>query len=273
MDNKKIVKPGPGSSLIDENGLHLTPPHDWDFLPAGDAGITRKVTANGLFWRVQIKKGRRLISNGIWAPSHVIEQARKEVAKRRDTDEYKRKLERERQRREEKQAAYIKEFCKQVRRFLAFAPRYADLEEQMAEAVTELATPVGSGTVARTSMIPIEERADKAVIAWMRHRTTNYESMKIPRIKGKRREVRKMLAQRSLRILKMYRRGDEIPIVLSSKSSARGTVTKATCKNSPFIRPLRYDQVYIARISNICLGEYLSHALKAGIYMTLIYRT
>jgi len=70
---------------------------------------------------------------------------------------------------------------------------------------------VGSGTVARTAMIPIEERAAKAVIAWMRHKTTAYDSMVIPRLKGKRREIRRMLAERSAEILDSYRKGKAVP--------------------------------------------------------------
>lgn len=81
----------------------------------------------------------------------------------------------------------------------------------MAEAITVHAVPVGSGTVARTTMIPVEERAAKAVIAWMRHQTTAYESMRIPRVKGKRREIRRMLASRSVELLKTYREGLETP--------------------------------------------------------------
>ena len=77
--------------------------------------------------------------------------------------------------------------------------------------MTEFTTPVGSGTVARTETIPIEDRARAAVIAWMRHNTTNYDHMYIPRTSGRRREVRRDLAQESLALLKDYRRGDDIP--------------------------------------------------------------
>ena len=70
------------------------------------------------------------------------------------------------------------------------------------------AVPVGSGTVARTKRIPIERRAEAAVIAWMRHQTTGYDSMIIPRIKGKRREVRRMLAERSKELLRQCRKGE-----------------------------------------------------------------
>ncbi|MFM7138513.1 MAG: DUF2293 domain-containing protein, partial [Planctomycetota bacterium] len=48
------------------------------------------------------------------------------------------------------------------------------------------------------------------VIAWMRHQTTGYDSMKIARVKGQRREVRRMLAQRSKEILGAYRRGEPV---------------------------------------------------------------
>jgi hypothetical protein len=80
----------------------------------------------------------------------------------------------------------------------------------MARAITNHATPVGSGTVARTKRIPIEQRAEAAVIAWMRHQTTGYEGMVIPRVKGKRREVRRMLARRSHELLARYRRGEPV---------------------------------------------------------------
>ena len=67
---------------------------------------------------------------------------------------------------------------------------------------------VGSVTVARTKRIPVEERAEAAVVAWMCHQTTGYDDMVIPRIKGKRREVRRMLVARSKELLSRYRRGE-----------------------------------------------------------------
>ena len=80
----------------------------------------------------------------------------------------------------------------------------------MARALTKHATPVGSGTVARTKRIPVEQRAEAAVIAWMRHKTTGYDGMVIPRLKGKRREVRRMLGRRSQELLDGYRRGEVV---------------------------------------------------------------
>ena len=81
--------------------------------------------------------------------------------------------------------------------FLAFDARYVELAERLAQAVTEHATPVGSGIVARTKRLSIVRRAEAAVIAWLRHRTTAYDNWTIPRVKGKRREVRRLLAQES----------------------------------------------------------------------------
>jgi hypothetical protein len=44
----------------------------------------------------------------------------------------------------------------------------------------------------------------------MRHRTTGYDGMAISRVKGRRREVRRMLAQRSRQLLERYRRGEPV---------------------------------------------------------------
>ena len=83
--------------------------------------------------------------------------------------------------------------------------------DRLARAVTDHATPVGSGTVARTRRIPVERRAEAAVIAWLRHQTTGYEGMVIARVRGKRREVRRMLVRRSQELLARSRRGEPVP--------------------------------------------------------------
>jgi len=204
---EQIVRAGAGGTLIGANGEKVVPPADWTFLPAGDAAITRKVKTKDIYWKVQTQIGRRIISKGIWAPAVTITQAQQEVETLRASESYQNKLAADRNRRAQKQNEYEQEFYLAVRAFLAFAPRYEDMEKAIAEAVTTHAIPVGSGTVARTAMIPIEERAAKAVIAWMRHQTTGYDSMQIARIKGERRQVRRMLAQRSNELLRAYREG------------------------------------------------------------------
>ncbi len=111
-------------------------------------------------------------------------------------------------RRDKAQAEYVDDFHGAVLGYLAFHADYAVLAEQMARAVADHATPVGSGTVARTKRIPIEQRAEAAVIAWMRHQTTGYDGMVVPRVKGKRREVRRQLAAQSKHLLARYRSGE-----------------------------------------------------------------
>lgn len=203
----RIVKPGAEGKLIGEKGEVLTPPAGWSYLPAGDAGITRKVTSKGVYWRVEIKKGRRTMALGIWAPKSTVDAAIKEVQEIRLTDQYKKKQAYASERRDKKQGEYQEEFLQAIQDFLNFHPHYRQMELQLAKAVTAHATPVGSGTVARTQMIPLEQRALLAVMAWMRHQTTGYDNLKIARVKGERRAVRRTLAQQSEALLNRYRQG------------------------------------------------------------------
>lgn len=207
----RIVTSDAKGNLFGEEGQRLTTPHGWIFLPAGDAGVTRKVTANGEFWRVQVKRGRRIISKGIWAPEATVVLAQQEVDKTRTTDEYKKKREYSALRRDSKQATYEGEFVEAVATFLNFHTVHKASEQAIAIAVTKHAIPIGSGTVARTVLIPIEERASRAVIAWMRHKTTAYDTLNIAKIKGERRAIRRLLAEQSVSVLTKYRTNIAIP--------------------------------------------------------------
>ena len=144
----------------------------------------------------------------MWAAATTIDKIRAELEAERSTEVYAKQKVADARRRDKAQAEYVEDFQGAVLKFLAFHPAHADLAHRLARAVADHATPVGSGTVARTKRIPVEQRAEAAVIAWMRHQTTAYESMKIPRIKGKRREVRRLLAQRSQELLGRYRKGE-----------------------------------------------------------------
>jgi len=207
-----VYSPGPGPRTVrDARGTVLNVPADWSHLPPGDAGLTRRVKAAGEYWAVQERRGRRMFSRGLWAPTATIGKIKCDLDAERSTDAYAKKQAAAAARRDKKQAEYVEDFFGAVVAFLDFHPDYADLANHLAKAVTAHATPVGSGTVARTQRIPIERRAESAVIAWMRHQTTTYDNMTIPRVKGKRREVRRMLAQRSKEVLQQYRRGHEIP--------------------------------------------------------------
>lgn len=164
----------------------------------------------GPSWTVQEKRGRKLFSRGVWAPAGTIESIRTALAIERQDPSYARKLEAGRRKRADDQARYEEDFAQAVFRFLAFAPPHHELAGRLAKAIADHAVPVGSGTVARTKRIPIEQRAEAATIAWLRHATTGYDSMQIPRVKGMRREVRRLLADRSRQLLGRYRRGEAI---------------------------------------------------------------
>lgn len=187
------------------DGRVLTIPNEWACLPPGDAGLTRRVKAAGPSWQVIEKVGRKEFSKGLWAPKENIDGARAQLEAERATPAYAKKMAAAKVRREVEQAEYVEDFGAAVRKFLRFTPSFAVLEQKVAELVTTHATPVGSGTVARTERIPIERRAESAVIAWMRHQTTAYDSMKIARIKGERREVRRQLAEISRAVLDLHR--------------------------------------------------------------------
>jgi hypothetical protein len=210
--NISIYTPGPTTNTVRRaDGEILKAPKDWSLLPPGDATLTRRVKAEGEFWAVQEKKGKRIVSRGVWAPTLTIARIGEQLNAHRSSAEYATQKKAQLRRREKKQALYVIEFRESVRLFLNFHPTHIKLADQIAKLVTDHATPIGSRTVARTSRIPVEKRAEAAVIAWMRHQTTGYDKMVLPRVKGRRREVRRLLAQRSKELLQRYRQNASIP--------------------------------------------------------------
>lgn len=198
--------------LVTDTGEELVPPAGWELLPPGDGALTKLVKAKGPSWLVQVKVGRRLISRGIWANGADIAAAVEEIRAKRTAPGYALQRDKQQAAKEKKQQAYVEAFFQEVLKFLNFHPRFADLAENFADKVTTLATPVGSGTVARTERIPLPDRARAAVIAWLRHQVTSYDRMTIARVKGRRREVRRELAGQSLELLIPYRQGLDIPV-------------------------------------------------------------
>lgn len=228
-DRNRIVLPGPSlRSVKTAKGEVLFVPEEWELLPPGDAGLTRRVKAATVTWTVQEKRGRKMWSRGLWAARAIIEAKRAELESERGTEKYARRRAGEVRRREDKQEDYVRSFAEAVKGFLAFAPVHGNLAQRVAEAVTRHATPVGSGTVARTQRIPLAKRAEAAVLAWMRHQATNYEELAIPRIKGKRREVRRELAQESRQLLDRYRRGQEIPTPCPLEKALQRSVSQSS---------------------------------------------
>ena len=208
-----VVFPGPqAESVRTADGKALMVPDGWELLPPGDAGLTRRVKAAGPSWTVQEVKGRKKFSRGVWAPADNIRVARSVLESERSTESYAKRRVADANRRDRKQTAYVEDFRGAIQSFLNFSPEHADLAAKLATVVADHATPIGSGTVARTERIPIEQRAESAVIAWMRHQTTSYDHMKIARVKGERREVRRELAGISRTVLARYRRGAIVPV-------------------------------------------------------------
>ncbi|MEN8662599.1 MAG: DUF2293 domain-containing protein, partial [Lentimonas sp.] len=175
----------------------LAVPEGWALLLPGDAAVSRRIKQEGPTWIVKEKKGRKEFSRGIWAPADRIEALQFARKIEKEDPSYTQKLEAGRARRAQQEVIYAEDFTQALRDFLNFHPRYQMLAGRLAELISAHATPVGSGTVARTKRIPVEERAQAATIAWLRHQTTAYDNMHIPIVKGARREVRHLLAQKS----------------------------------------------------------------------------
>lgn len=207
------VRPAPlARHVLNERGALEPVPEDWALLPPGDAALSRRIKQDGPTLTVIERKGRKRFSQGIWAPAARIDALRAELRTEREDPSYQHKLDAARRRRAVAEEAYGVEFRDAVGRFLDFHPRHLGLASTVSNLIAEHATPVGSGTVARTRRIPLEARAEAATIAWLRHQTTGYDGMTIPRVKGRRREVRRMLAQRSMQLLAKYRSDQPIDL-------------------------------------------------------------
>lgn len=195
--------------LKDKTGKVFSVPTGWENLPAGDASVTRKLKSLGPTWTVQEKKGRKAFSHGVWAAKEQIEEALRLVEVQRADPKHQKKLAQAKDRREEKEAVFGEDFQQAIIQFLNFDPKHQLLVEQLSKLVKEHAVPVGSGTVARSSTVTLEDKAALAVMAWMRHKTSAYDSTPVPRVKGARRELRRQIARQSERILAKYRSGED----------------------------------------------------------------
>jgi hypothetical protein len=242
----RTCSPGPTKrSIRTPSGKVLEMPADWELLPPGDATLTRRVKQTAPTWTVQEKRGRRTFSQGVWAPAAVVAQIRAEIESERSTPAYAAARRAQARRRERVQHEYEGDFAKAVLAFLDFAPCYADLAAELARRIVAHATPIGSGTVARTERIPLDQRAEAAVIAWLRHQTTAYDHLSVPRVKGARRELRRELAQRSRQLLELYRRGETTPADCPLRQAlAQPTKTSPPAPpSSP--KPSAYDDFFL----------------------------
>lgn len=196
--------------LKDASGKVFLVPADWANLPAGDASVTRKLKSLGPTWTVQEKKGRKIFSHGVWAEQTQIDKAKALVKIQRANPKHQKKLAQAKERRDEKEQVFAESFQQAITQFLNFAPKYHTMAGKLSRLIREHAAPVGSGTVARSSSVTLEGKAAMAVMAWMRHQTSDYDSTAVPHIKGARRELRRQIARQSERTLSAYRRGEKV---------------------------------------------------------------
>jgi hypothetical protein len=151
-------------------------PEHWEFLPTGDAFVTRTVKAAGKYWlswqpRARHRPHRRLL--GLWAPADAIRAAQvraRETAEKRAAGRTANA--RSRARREQR---YQEQLQQAVLEFLDFAPQHADLANEIATECSAHAAVVGSGRVGRTQLLGIADKARLAARAHIRHRHTTYE--------------------------------------------------------------------------------------------------
>jgi hypothetical protein len=151
-------------------------PGDWDFLPSGDAFVTRKVKGGGVYWVAWRPRGkgrphRRLL--GLWAPSEAVERSRA-MAEETAAERVRRREQGARQR-ARTEDRYRGDLGAAILDFLAFSSNHQELASQIAQSAAELAATVGSGRVGRTRTLPLGERAALAARAWIRHNFTGYE--------------------------------------------------------------------------------------------------
>ena len=150
-------------------------PNDWEFLASGDAFVTRRVKAAGMFWVAWRPRGRNQHRRrlGIWAPKEAIGAAEVEAAT--TADQRSKRREQSARGREKQEATYQVEFADAIRGFLAFAPEHVDLADRIATEAATRAVEVGSGRVGRTRTLSLDERAALAARALIRHRYTSYD--------------------------------------------------------------------------------------------------
>ncbi|MEN8234035.1 MAG: DUF2293 domain-containing protein [Actinomycetota bacterium] len=151
-------------------------PEDWEFLPSGDAFVTRRVKAAGAFWVAWRPRGRNRPHRrklGLWAPKDAIDSVEAEAEA--TEDERSKRREQSAKGREKQEDAYRVDFADAIRRFLAFAPEHAGLADEIARDAAARAAVVGSGRVGRTKTLTLDKRAALAARALIRHRNTSYD--------------------------------------------------------------------------------------------------
>lgn len=138
-------------------------PKGYDSLFLGDRSKTMHVKQNADAVFIEMEKCGKRFSRpvAIWAPRAVIQEAN--ALKPRSTEE---------QRARNKELRQIRIRAKARKQIQALFPLIPDLD---LDQIVERAYEIGSGRVGLTGTLTPEEAAERAVIAHVRHRYTDYE--------------------------------------------------------------------------------------------------
>jgi len=121
----------------------------WEFLPSGDAFLTRQVKAAGVYWTAWQPRGRNRPHRrklGLYAPGSAIEQAR--AAAERTAERRTKQRAGNARYRARVEDDYRGDFTAAVIAWLDFAAEHATLADAIAVRAAERAVVVGSGRVA-----------------------------------------------------------------------------------------------------------------------------
>jgi hypothetical protein len=145
-----------------------------EFLPTGDAALTRRARKHSTLSAVVLKFSRarkRYERQGLLVEESALQQAEAECLA--DIEVRTRRREREEERRADLDNAYVESFAKRIREIFPRCP--AGIEQQIAEHACRKY----SGRVGRTAAAKdLDEAAIRlAVLAHIRHRETNYDNL------------------------------------------------------------------------------------------------
>jgi hypothetical protein len=133
-------------------------PEGWEFLPTGQAFVTRTVKADGVFWvawapRSRTRHHRQLL--GLWAPGATIASAHQAAEATRVARESRRAAGARSRARQE--SRYQGELAEAIVSYLAFSADHDALALSIAASASERAAVVGSGRVGRTRVLTLQE--------------------------------------------------------------------------------------------------------------------
>lgn len=151
----------------------IAEPPGWEFVPSGNAFVTRTLKKIGLYWILLRRRKQYTYTVGILCPAESVIQARKLEGESRSKREESR--EKAKKYTEKKELEYQENLEKLMIEYLNFSKRYAKLALKICSQATKHATIVGSERVGRTKQMSLEDRAILAVRAHIRHNYTSYE--------------------------------------------------------------------------------------------------